>query len=180
MSATVPPVCLPPRLSTRLRAIRGGGGVVGGTGLVFWNSCSRRWARLECGNRLRTRTFMETCCWRRRRRPEGSQRLEQRRRRRRRRPDPCPHPGAGPHSLSAHPRTVARRGLQAGERSPGRVGQGRRSRGVGSRDGGGGCREMLPGPQLLARLRRGTPSALGSLQLWLRAGPRPPLRAEQG
>ncbi|XP_036868370.1 nexilin isoform X5 [Manis javanica] len=71
---------------------------VGGTGLVFWNSCSRRWARLECGIRLRTRTFMETCCWRRRRRrrrrrrqPEGSRRLE-------RRPecsDPCPQPGAG-------------------------------------------------------------------------------------
>ncbi|XP_072830249.1 nexilin isoform X4 [Vicugna pacos] len=39
---------------------------------------------------------METCCWRRRRRPEGSWRLERRRRRRRpERSDPCPHPGAG-------------------------------------------------------------------------------------
>ncbi|XP_030182944.1 nexilin isoform X8 [Lynx canadensis] len=37
---------------------------------------------------------METCCWRRRRRPEGSQRPE-RRRQRPERPDPCPHPGAG-------------------------------------------------------------------------------------
>nr|XP_031321288.1 nexilin isoform X3 [Camelus dromedarius] len=39
---------------------------------------------------------METCCWRRRRRPEGSWRLEWRRRRRRpERSDPFPHPGAG-------------------------------------------------------------------------------------
>lgn len=131
MSATVPPVCLPPRLSTRLRAIRGGGGVVGGTGLVFWNSCSRRWARLECGNRLRTRTFMETCCWRRRRRPEGSQRLEQRRRRRRRRPDPCPHPGAGPHTAS--PRTRGQ-SLVVGSR---------RVRGVRGAWGRGGGAEVL-------------------------------------
>lgn len=35
-----------------------------GTGLASRNSCSGRWARLECGSRLRTRTFMETCCWR--------------------------------------------------------------------------------------------------------------------
>lgn len=99
---------------------------VGGTGLVFWNSCSRRWARLECGIRLRTRTFMETCCWRRRRRrrrqPEGSRRLE-------RRPecsDPCPQPGAG----RAQP-LGAQRGLT-------RVAGSRQVRGAGGTWGGGG------------------------------------------
>lgn len=35
-----------------------------GWGLAWsGNSCSGRWARLECGSRC-TRTFMETCCWR--------------------------------------------------------------------------------------------------------------------
>lgn len=92
LAAAAPLARLPPRPSTPLRAIRRRRGV-GGTGLVFWNSCSRRWARLECGNRLRTRTFMETCCRRQRRRPEGSQRLE-RRRQRPERPDPYPPPGA--------------------------------------------------------------------------------------
>lgn len=54
-------------------------------------------------------------------------------------------------------RTVACRGLQAGERSRGgSVGLGRRSGGVGSPDGGGGCRETLPVPRLLAGLLRGT------------------------
>lgn len=107
--------------------------MVGGTGLVFWNSCSRRWARLECGNRLRTRTFMETCCWRRRRRqrqrPEGSQRLEQQRQRRRR-PDACPHPGAGRAQPLRAPRGQS---LVVGSR---------RVRGVRGAWGGGGGAEV--------------------------------------
>lgn len=99
---------------------------------MFWNSCSRRWARLECGNRLRTRTFMETCWWsrrRRRRQPEGSQRPE-RQRQRPERPDPRPHPGAGRaqplraqrgHSLVAgswRVRGVGERGAGAGAAGP--------------------------------------------------------------
>lgn len=117
-------------------------GGLAGTGLVFWNSCDRRRARLECGNRLRTRTFMETCCWRQRRRqPEGSQRLE---RQRRRRPDPCPHPGVGRaqpllappgHSLVAGSKRVRRVAGGRGERG---------ARGGGGVGAGGGCRETLP------------------------------------
>lgn len=141
-----------------------------GTGLVFWNSCSRRWARLECGNRLRTRTFMETCCWRRRRRqPEGSQRREQQRRRR---PDPCPHPGAGRAQPLHAPRGHS---LVAGSR---------RVRGVagGAWGGGGGGVGSLPGAGVQGDARRAAASgpaptrrrsARSSLQLRLRAGPRP-------
>ena len=98
---------------------------------MFWNSCSRRWARLECGNRLRTRTFMETCCWsgRRRRRPERSQRLEWRLEH----PDPCPHPGARrAQTPRAHP-------------GPSRVAGLRRVRGVGGTWDWGG-RDRAVGP----------------------------------
>jgi hypothetical protein len=111
-----------------------------GTGLVLWNSCSRRWARLECGRRLRTRTFMETCCWRRRRRrqPEGFQRRKQQRPRSQL-PDPDPGGGTG--------RT---------QRGPWLPRSSRRVRGLGKRGGAVGAR-WVPGTEAAAA--GGAPSA---------------------
>lgn len=142
---------------------------VGGTGLVFWNSCSRRWARLECGNRLRTRTFMETCWWsrrRRRRQPEGSQRPE-RQRRRPERPDPRPHPSAGrAQPLGAHrgPQLVAGswRVRGVGERGAGAEAADREGSGP---PPGRGPRGDAPPSRLPARLRRST-RARGAAASW--------------
>lgn len=183
-----PPPSLPAPSPTPPPAPGATAGVgVGGTGLVFWNSCSRRWARLECGDRLRTRTFMETCWWRRRRRrrrrrrPKGSQRPE---RQRPERPDPRPYPGAG----RAQPLRAQRgHSLVAGSwrvRESGNVGRGRRGPGgVGSPPTplrGRGPQGDVPRSRLLAGLRLQHPSARGCCQLWRRGRPGPSERRPAG
>lgn len=90
---------------------------------MFWNSCSRRWARLECGNRLRTRTFMETCCWSGRRGGGQRDRSGWSGGWSTRTPAYTPAPDA--HTSPRAPRTFACLRLEEGERSRGDVGLGR-------------------------------------------------------
>lgn len=106
---------------------------------------------------------METGCWRRRRRPEGSQRPE-RRRQRPERPDPYPHPGAG----RAQP--LRARGGHSLLVGSGRV------RAVGER-GAGAADTEVSGPPRGRGLREDAPRRRAEPQPPERAGLRPAVAA---